>query len=247
VTDQRPDVVGALRLTATLGPFFAFNVIADEPDWRPMIEIRDRPEALFERIVETRKAVAANARVDETEIELRVAASIAQMGLVARLVSPALGAAVLAGIVPSLQLETLRWRNVVGGPVPVAMTQASGAAGADIETLAEHFDELVLRGAIAPVVAATRASVSVSETVLWGNVASAVGGAATMITRARPGVAKRTYDLVAALLDRDTLRGTADLGAGNPLQTTRFRRNSCCLYYRIPAAGICGDCVLTPH
>jgi ferric iron reductase protein FhuF len=23
-----------------------------------------------------------------------------------------------------------------------------------------------------------------------------------------------------------------------------FRRNSCCLYYRLPEGGLCGDCVL---
>jgi iron complex transport system ATP-binding protein len=28
-----------------------------------------------------------------------------------------------------------------------------------------------------------------------------------------------------------------------------YRRTSCCLYYRVPGGGLCGDCVLTtqPH
>ncbi len=50
----------------------------------------------------------------------RVAASIVFLGLASRLVSPSLGAGVLGGVVPYLDLDNLWWRSVAGGPVPVA-------------------------------------------------------------------------------------------------------------------------------
>ncbi|WP_250213408.1 (2Fe-2S)-binding protein [Acrocarpospora catenulata] len=44
---------------------------------------------------------------------------------------------------------------------------------------------------------------------------------------------------VAASLELGRLRGTGRF-AGEPF----FVRRSCCLYYRVPGGGTCGDCVL---
>lgn len=81
-----------------------------------------------------------------------------------------------------------------------------------------------------------------SDRLLWGNAGSALSGALRqLVARARshrrPDVAARARALVAELFDHPDLR---DTGAPHDVA---FRRRSCCLYYRTPAGGLCGDCV----
>ena len=82
---------------------------------------------------------------------------------------------------------------------------------------------------------------AVSPRVLWGNVASAVNGAATMIAAARPDLAGPAAEAAAALLADPALTGTYQ---GRPLRG--FRRRNCCLIYRLSPErpAYCGDCVL---
>jgi ferric iron reductase protein FhuF len=82
---------------------------------------------------------------------------------------------------------------------------------------------------------------AVSRQVLWGNVASAVNGAATMIAAARPELTGAAAEAATSMLDYPALARTYQ---GRPL--TGFRRRNCCLIYRLsPAApAYCGDCVL---
>ena len=76
---------------------------------------------------------------------------------------------------------------------------------------------------------------------LWGNVASAVNGAATMIAAARPDLAGAAAEIAAAMLANPALIGTYQ---GRPLRG--FRRRNCCLIYRLSPErrAYCGDCVL---
>ena len=67
---------------------------------------------------------------------------------------------------------------------------------------------------------------------LWGNVSSALAGAAGQLDD------HAVWATVAELLDVAPLAGTADL------RGRALRRRNCCLYYRIPGGGTCGDCVL---
>jgi hypothetical protein len=86
------------------------------------------------------------------------------------------------------------------------------------------------------------ASMAVSRRVLWGNVASAVSGAAAMIAATRPELAAEAGPVSSAVLGFPALAGSYD---GQPL--AGFRRRSCCLIYRLagpPGAQYCGDCVL---
>jgi ferric iron reductase protein FhuF len=98
----------------------------------------------------------------------------------------------------------------------------------------------LLAGPVAQIVRAVQA-MAVSPRVLWGNVASAVNGAATMIAAARPDLASPAAGAAATLLGQPALAGTYQ---GRPLQG--FRRRSCCLIYRLSpsAPAYCGDCVL---
>jgi len=99
---------------------------------------------------------------------------------------------------------------------------------------------VLLAGPITQIVRAVEA-MAVSPRVLWGNVASAVNGAATMIVAARPDLAGPAAEAAAAMLSYPALARTYQ---GRPL--TGFRRRNCCLIYRLsPAApAYCGDCVL---
>ncbi len=73
---------------------------------------------------------------------------------------------------------------------------------------------------------------------LWGNVISAANGAVTVMSQTRPECEQPGRALIAALMATDQLAGAAAHIDGT------FRRRNCCLFYLVPGAGYCGDCVL---
>ena len=87
---------------AQLGPYFAVSIHPPgrslPSPWRPLSTLLDSPEDLQRRIVEVRAALAAGRPPDA--VEFRVAASVTHLGVAARLISPALGTAVLLGRAP---------------------------------------------------------------------------------------------------------------------------------------------------
>lgn len=204
-----------------LGPFFAVEPTPG-PGWRPL-RVLLGAGALSERVEHTRAVLT---RMSGGEVGARVAASTMSLGLFARLLSPVLAADVLGLAVPRPALETVHWRPVTGGPWPLAMTGET--APADLERL--------LGDVLEPLAEAMSAQQALSPRVLRGNVASALFGAATMLGRARPGLHAVARLRATALLE-GPLAGTGTPGPP-------FVRNSCCLYYRIPGGGYCGDCVL---
>ena len=229
----------ALDLAAEVGPFFVLDRWSADADWRPLRELAERPEVLIERVAAGRAMLAERSRVDVDAIEQRATASIVFLGLAARLVSPAFGCAALAEQVPDLRLDALWWKPVAGGPWPLARSTPDGSEPAAGD-LAEDFDARILHPIVTPVLEAFGRTFALSSQVLWGNVASSLAGALTMLTAARPDRADAATRLVAQLLERGSLRGTGDLDPAGP----SFVRRSCCLFYRVPGAGICGDCVL---
>jgi ferric iron reductase protein FhuF len=94
----------------------------------------------------------------------------------------------------------------------------------------------LLTDVLAPLTDALAEQNSLSPQVLSGNITSAVFGAARMVGVARPDLAPAAREAAATLL-AGPLAGTGVLGE-------TFVRSSCCLYYRIPGGGYCGDCVL---
>ncbi|MFF3543937.1 (2Fe-2S)-binding protein [Streptomyces platensis] len=244
---------------AALGPFCAFETHADgsdlTPPWRKLSELAvEGNSALRERVASVRASLAANYGRPPEAVELRVAASVAHLGLVARVISPALGLAALHGL-PSrpLTLGDLRWGSALGGAfrlslpleavTPVAAESvrhdcAAGSGTRPVSTLAED----LLAGPVQDLVAAF-APFSVSRHILWGNVASAVNGAATGITAAAPSLAHPARAAALTFLQHPRLRNTHTLNPHN----ARFTRRSCCLIYRAAPGGagaLCGDCVL---
>jgi hypothetical protein len=206
------------------------------PPWRPLAELAE-PAGLRARIESIRGALAARSGGPADGIELRVAASVTQLGLVARIVAPALAAQTVRQPL-DLRLGGLWWQDVVGGPVPLAVPEPAGvpAGPGHPEAIATLLDEVVT-----PITAATAALAPLSSRVLWGNVASAVNGAARQIAVARPELATAAWAAAASFF-RDP-RLSTEPGPPGP----SFRRSSCCLIYRLAPGKdgpVCGDCVL---
>ncbi|MFI0942624.1 hypothetical protein [Streptomyces sp. NPDC021020] len=230
-----------------LGPFFAFTTHEDtaagtasapgDAGWQALDgpAVADRAEA-----VRAWLAAASGRRPDA--VEARVGASVAHLGLAARLVSPALAAAVLHGVLLDHPLAAARWRPVLGGPVPLSLPAA--ALRGPVRPpgpLADAFAARLHDGPLAEL-AALHVPLGVSRHILLGNTASAVNGAAAMIAAARPELAAATAEFAAALLDREPLRAQRDRTAAGA-----FRRRSCCLIYRAAPdrrGALCGDCAL---
>ncbi|WP_189900516.1 (2Fe-2S)-binding protein [Streptomyces cellulosae] len=225
------------RLTAlrALGGFFVLRAGEDADRHLPTLDQAYGPRrpgvqhtpATDPLTVRVRR-VAAALRTQEP----RVAASVAHQGLAARLWSVALGCAALHGAVPDLAPSTLRWDPEGSAPDDLHLPEVRPLPG-DAATLAD----VVLRGHLEPLSAALRARHRIAPALLRGNAASALAAAAREITRhARPDAAARATRLAGDLLDHPLLTGAGTLTG------SAFRRRSCCLYYRVPGGGVCGDC-----
>ncbi|MGW0768903.1 (2Fe-2S)-binding protein [Streptomyces sp. NPDC002676] len=171
--------------------------------------------------------------------ELRVSASIAHQALAARLWSVALGCAALYGHLPDLDPRLLRWDAAASAPDDLWLTEVHPLPG-DAATLAAT----VLEGHLAPLTAVLRARYGIAAGLLWGNAGSALAGAARELDRwaraaGRTDVAERSRALTDGLFAHPLLRATGTRSG------TAFRRRSCCLYYRVPGGGLCGDCCFT--
>lgn len=218
---------------AALGPFFAVDRhppgARPTGPWRPVTDLTDLAgpgAALRARIDRVRAALAAGGGRAPDRVEPRVAVSVAHLGLVARLIAPAVGAAALGSPLPSDDAD-LWWQDELGGPFPLSVGEGAG--------------DLRLPGsAVEAVTLAVLRGFGVSARVLWGNVASAANSAATMIGRARPELAASARAAADVLLADERVEDGV-LRAGPD-----FRRRSCCLIYRLSGttAAVCGDCVL---
>jgi hypothetical protein len=226
-------------LTA-LGPYFAVDrhdpASPPRDGWQPLAALTSSSEALRARAVQVGAALASGA---EGEVEPRVAASVAQLGLVARLVAPVFGAAVLAARL--LLLDEARWHPVLGGPMPLSLPERALSGVAWDGPLSGALAASVIAGPVRTLVEHAQA-LSLSPKVAWGNVASAINATAAMAAKVRPDLAGQSRELAQQLLAGPALQGCSE---GEP--GTNFRRRSCCLIYRVAPRGprvVCGDCVL---
>ncbi|WAZ25544.1 (2Fe-2S)-binding protein [Streptomyces cinnabarinus] len=165
--------------------------------------------------------------------ELRIAASVAQQGLAARLWSVALGCALRYGGLPDLDPDLLRWDPDGSAPDDLWLTEVRPSAADPVDA--------VIHGHLEPLTALVHERHRVAEGLLWGNAGSALAGAARQLERwalaqGRTEDAVRSRALTTALLAHPRLAGTLDANG---------RRRSCCLYYRVPGGGVCGDCCFT--
>lgn len=220
---------------ASLGPFFVVDQHArhDEPrdPWRRLSALLSEPDRLVRRIESVRAALAASGRRPADEVDLRIAASVAQLGIVARVIAPALGATVLGYGFPTTP-DDLWWQETLGGPFPLSV--AFNETSEPTEGLLNAF--------IAPLNTAVAGHARVSARVLWGNVASALSSSVKLIDAARPDLSAHCHaEARRWRADSRLLDEAAPFGPG-------FRRSSCCLIYRLAPTAMtgsyCGDCML---
>jgi FhuF 2Fe-2S C-terminal domain len=218
------EVRAALAEVGAVGPFFATEPVPGA-GWPRLADVDG---LLTERVAAVRAALAASASVPVAAVEPRVAASIAQLGLLARVVAPLVAVAVRHGLVLDAEPDRVRWLPLRGGAYPLSFP--------DPVAVRPHRTELAarlaagLRATAAPVNAATTAIARLPAALVWGNVISGVAGAVSQLGQGRA--------LLGELLAAEPFAGTGRWEGG------RFRRRSCCLIYRT-GAGICGDCSLS--
>ncbi|HTT53928.1 MAG TPA: (2Fe-2S)-binding protein [Streptosporangiaceae bacterium] len=230
----------ALAEAAKAGPYFTIQAWSAGAGWQPLRALLSDPAVLAARVGHTRRGLARHAGCATAAVEPRVAASVLYLGLAAQLVSPLLGAAVLAGVVPRLTAADLYWKPAPGGPWPLAARPVDGmrchglTAQQTAGQLADRIQHLT-----GPLASTIQLAFQLSGQVLRGNTASALAGASATLAATFPAQAGRATELAAGILAREPLRGSGEFGPDG-----RFLRRSCCLLYRVPGAGMCGDCLL---
>lgn len=261
----------ALHTVARIGPFFAVRTDPPGPagpraeGYVPLAEVyaagppaADRLEAAPPALRHRYTTVARRLGTDE----LRVAASLSFQGLAGRLWSLAVGCAALTGQVPGLEPRRLWWHPEHSAPRELWLPDADADAPQDSVApapavdLAERVRAAVIDQHLTPLHRVVAAASGLSGALLWGNAGSALAGALGVLhgwlhAPARSGDGITTEDREAATARARTL--ARDLFATEPLRSTghwspgprpTFRRGTCCLYYRVPGGGLCGDCVL---
>ncbi|CAM4270762.1 putative Fe-S protein [Mycobacterium basiliense] len=202
------------------GGFFALAVGGDEAGWHPVAQSY---HAGFADLID-----ATVRRYRTTQV--RIAASLVHLGHAARLWSPVLACVVGHGVIPDLSdlqradnTAQLRLPKPVGQPVSLSPDLLYRAVVRD------HLERL-----------AAGLPVNLAPGLLTGNIASALVGTSRMLVSARPDLRARIIEITDALLETGDLAGSGVI-TGPELT---FRRRSCCLWYRLPAGGKCGDCPL---
>jgi iron complex transport system ATP-binding protein len=220
----RRSCVALLTELADISPYFAVGTGPVDDGWRPVRQLYT-DSALLVGIVDR-----VGARMDVAE--QRVAASTFFLGFAARLWSIGLGALAGHRLLPDLDAERLLFRES-DGQFQLHIEHPVAWQGADLEPMLAN---MVLEWHLAPLSAALRRLGPIAEQILRGNAASALLGAARVFDReatAGPG-----WQLARRLCADERL------SAAIRFNGMSYRRTSCCLYYRTPRGGLCGDCVL---
>jgi len=91
-----------------------------------LLDLVEQRGLMMTRIDAVRAALAAGRPVQR--IEHKVAASVTHLGLVARLISPALAFVVTTGHLPCTDLSRVWWQDQLGGAFPLSIPDITGAA-----------------------------------------------------------------------------------------------------------------------
>jgi ABC-type cobalamin/Fe3+-siderophores transport system ATPase subunit len=220
---EDPAVIAALADIGDVSSYFALGTGALNDGWRPVSALYRDPTPLADIVGRIQ------ARMEVTEH--RVAASTFFLGFAARLWSIGVGTAVGHGMVVDLPPERLLFRET-DGQIALHLEHPEAQRRDD---LAAALADVVIDRHLTPLSVALRRLNPISERLLQGNSASALLGAA------------RVFDS-----NRGTTSGwefargvcAARLSAAVCFGDTDYRRTSCCLYYRTPHGGLCGDCAL---
>lgn len=213
------DISTELAEIASYGGFFALKVGGDAAGWHPVAQsYADGCADLIDATVRRYRTT-----------DLRIGASLVHLGHATRLWSPVLACAIGHGVLPNLDdLQRADDGPQLRLPRPVGVPADSPEALYRV-VVSEHMH---------PLAAGLR--VKLAPGLLAGNIASALVGAARALLTARPDLRRAIVETTQSLLDTGVLAGSGVI-TGPRLG---FRRRSCCLFYRLPGGGLCGDCVL---
>lgn len=233
---------GWLSLLRELGGFAELSTPPFPTEVVPWPHLLGAP-LLTQRIERVRSLLASSSGGAAEQVPRQVATSALQMGLVSRLWSVSLSSAVLYGWVPRLAGDLLVSSTDHGGPVPLGLQDPS--AGVRVDSLSAAVT--AIRSIIVPTVATLdQACHTVGRTalrVLQSNSASSLVGAARVLASQRPTAAGMAWTVARQVHHDPWLRTGGRWSAAPP--PASFRRTGCCLFYRLPGHGLCGDCVLT--
>lgn len=206
----------SLAEVAAIGGYFAMSTGPVPPGAVSLATLASSDAALEPCVADVGRRLATDDR--------RVAASIFFQGLAARLWSPVVAAELLFGTGLRFEPASTWWHP----------TDGCFAEDPEPGSVDDVWPEL-----LSPLADQIRSVVGLSEHILRGNAASALVGSLAVLARARPELTKASGELARRhLSDGRPLAGTGAF-------TERgFVRRSCCLYYRVPGGGLCGDCVL---
>lgn len=231
------DAVAVAEDVGTISPYFRVHP-GEVPGSVTLAELYADDSALA-RMVDD---VARRMGVDE----FRTAASTFALGFAARLWSITVGAAVMHCALPDLDPSVLRWATTGTGPAlvlgrPTYWTPSDGGAGGEVTTsVAELITGIVLNRHLEPLRRSLARIGGFSTPLMWGNAASTLLSSARMIDQHRGHIGKGPATDLATRILTDPRLSDAVVRDGSG----GHRRRSCCLYYRVPGAGLCGDCAL---
>lgn len=225
-----------MQWAAEISPLFAVELaVDDEPSsWRPATALCAAGPELLGLVAMVGERLGAR--------EQRVAASLTLMGYAARLVSPTAAVLLRAGLLLDVRPAAVRWRYRREAGFQLAMPAVTASPVGAAEAAAAAWSSGVVDGHLRLVVESVRQVTPIAAGLLWGNVASSLAGA--LRTLALDGGVPVAACRAAgdAMLARGPLRGTGELTTDRGRLS--FVRRSCCLYYRLPGGGLCGDCPL---
>jgi ferric iron reductase protein FhuF len=176
--------------------------------------------------------------------ERRVPASLTVLGYAARLVGPTLAVLFREGILLDARPARVHYAYAPRRGFTLTMPRPAGWHGSR-EVLLEAWCGTVVDAHLGPVIEAVRAVVPVASGLLWGNVASGLTGALAALAADGAVPLAACHETGLTLLDHGPLVGSGHLDVHRG--RLRFRRRSCCLFYRLDGGGTCGDCPLNPR
>jgi hypothetical protein len=209
---------------SSYGAFFALTVGGDATGWHQVAQSYANG---FADLIDT------TVRRHRTT-ELRIGASLVHLGHAARLWSPVLACVLGHGVVPDLtDLQRADDGAQLRLPEPAGEPIDRGSPSPDL------LYGLVVQDHMEPLAAGL--PVKVAPALLYGNIASALVGASRALLSVRPDLRGPVATVTNSLLGTGKLAGSGVITSGD----LDFRRRSCCLFYRVPAGSLCGDCVLS--
>ncbi|GBG35782.1 (2Fe-2S)-binding protein [Mycobacterium montefiorense] len=214
------DISCELAQISSYKGFFALTVGGTGAGWHP---VRQDYADGFTGLIDTTAQ-----RYHTTD--LRIGASLVHLGHATRLWSPVLACALAHDVVPDL--DDLQRAD---DGAPLRMPEPTGTAVPEIS--AELLYGVVVQQHMQPFEAGLR--VKLAPVLLAGNIASALVGASRALLVARPDLRARIVEITGSLLDTGVLSGSGAISGSH----LGFKRNSCCLFYRLPGRAVCGDCV----